>query len=117
MHQPHYPAWPPSAPPAMNGHDLQLGQTLGMIQRSIEFQTDTLREVSATLRELPHAIAAALPPAPQPIPRRELLTFAQKLQLAGALLAVAGTLTGKAAWQHHGESLMRAPAGAAISAL
>lgn len=94
---PDWSNWPPSSramPGHMNGHDLQLGQTLGMLLAHSDRQTRVLEQISDRLDDLPENIARALP-APPPTPPSARLSSRETAQLVLAAVIVVLALAGK----------------------
>lgn len=93
---PDWSNWPPSSHPApdfMNGHDLHLGQTLGLLLANTDRQTRVLERISDRIDDLPEDLAKAI--QPPPIQPSDLLSSRDKVQLALAALIVVLALAGK----------------------
>jgi hypothetical protein len=109
---PEWIGWHPDlAREAANGHDLQIGQTLGQLLAEGSHQSRLLERISDHMHSLPADIARLMPQPLPPSPPPDRLSWGEKLQLLAAVVMVIFGLMGKVSAQQIADWLLKQSGG------
>lgn len=95
MHERHWDAARSHPPAGLNGHDLQIGQTLGRLLEQNSAQTRMAERIVDRLDQLPERIARAIKPERSSSPPRDPLSWKDTIQFALAAAILLSALLGR----------------------